>query len=136
MKSPAALSPAVTEFDILVDLRLVEIDRVTAIPLCLGQQRAELRDKRLPPLGIGPPQQPPGLLPRQLKSVQGGADRRAAADTAEALSHPSDQAPECPAWLRISPGYRGTGRFLLGCTDFFAERGLDVGAKGGRPPVR
>src|SRR5215213_3391698 len=53
MKPLATLSPSVTEFDILVDMRLVEIDQLMAIPLCLGQQRTELRDKGLPPLGIG-----------------------------------------------------------------------------------
>src|SRR4051812_37927225 len=120
MKPLATLSPAVTEFDILVDMRLVEIDQVMAIPLCLSQQRTELRDKGLPALGIRPrsglmpcqavsrlgtPQQLPGLLPRQLKAVQGGADGLTAVKAGKALLHQSDQAAKRPAWLRISPAY-------------------------------
>src|ERR671932_227448 len=128
MKPLATLSPAVTEFDVLVDMRLVEIDQLMAIPLCLGQQRTELRDKGLPPLGVGTPQQRPGLLPRQLKAVQGGADGLTAVEAGEALLHQPDQAPKRPAWVRISPDYGWAGRFLAGCTDCFAERGLDVWA--------
>ena len=151
MEALAALTPAIAKVDILVDMRLVEIDQVMTIPLCLGQQRTELRNKGLPALGIRPrsglmpcqavsrlgtPQQLPGLLPRQLKAVQGGADRLAAVEAGEALLHQSDQAAKRPAWLRISPGYGWAGRFLAGRTDCFAERGLDVWAKGGRPPLR
>ena len=136
MKPLATLSPAGTEFDILVDMRLVEIDQVMAVPLCLSQQRTELRNKGLPPLGIGTSQQLPGLLPRQLKAVQGGADGLTAVEAGEALLYQSDQAAKRPAWLRISPAYGWAGRVLAGCTDGFAECGLDVWAKGGRPPLR
>src|SRR5215213_2383046 len=72
MKPLATLSPSVTEFDILVDMRLVEIDQVMAVPLCLGQQRTELRDKGLPPLGIGAPA---ASCPSST-TAQGGAGRR------------------------------------------------------------
>lgn len=117
-------------------MRLVEIDQVMTIPLCLSQQRTELRDKGLPPLGIGTAQQLPGLLPRQLKAMRGGADGLTAVEAGKALLHQSDQAAKRPAWLRINPAYGWAGRFLAGCTDGFAECGLDVWAKGGRPPLR
>ena len=68
--------------------------------------------------------------------MEGGADRLAAADAAERLAPPADQAPQGPAWRRVSPGYRRRRRGVLGGADDLTEAGLDLGAKGGRPPVR
>lgn len=67
--------------------------------------------------------------------MQGGADRLAAAAATERLAHPADQASQGPARRRIGPGY-GRRRGALGGADNRAEAGLDIGAKGGRPPVR
>src|SRR4051812_49603651 len=106
MEPLATLSPAVTEFDILVDMRLVEIDQVMTIPLCLGQQRTELHDKGLPPLGLGTPQQLSGLLPRQFKAVQGGADGLTAVEAGQKLFYPNHPAPQSPARRRVSPPSR------------------------------
>jgi hypothetical protein len=46
------------------------------------------------------------LLPAQLQAMQRHADRLAAADPAEPLAHPGDQALERPAGCRIGAGYR------------------------------
>ncbi|HET6261477.1 MAG TPA: hypothetical protein VFG99_04480 [Chloroflexia bacterium] len=48
----------------------------------------------------------------------------------------SDQAPEGPARRRVSPFYGSSGSGALGLAHRLAEAGLDLGAKGGRPPVR
>ena len=108
------------------------------MPVALGthQQIVELLDEGLTPRGIGTAEQLLGLLPRQLQAVQGGADRFAAAQAPEALPHMSDQAPEGPAWRRISPFYRRSGGAALGLAYRLAEADLDPGTKGGRPPVR
>jgi hypothetical protein len=75
------------------------------MPIALGavQHALELLDKRLPPLRVGPSQKLLGCLPRQREAVQGRADRLAAAQQAEALAHPADQAAQRPAWRRIGP---------------------------------
>src|SRR3954469_3545374 len=107
------------------------------MPVVLGtsQQILQLREERLPPLRIGAAEQLAGFLPRQLQAVQGTADRLAAAATTKPLLSPADQAPQGPAWRRVSPGERCRRRALLGGADNLAEAGLDLAA-GGRPPVR
>ena len=101
-----------------------------------GQQILDLLDKGLPALRIGPAEQLFGLLPRQSQTMKGGAQRLAAAGPAEPLAHPADQTPQGPARRRIGTGYRRSGGGSLGGTDRLAKTGLDLRAKGGRPPVR
>ena len=68
--------------------------------------------------------------------MQDGADRLAATAQTEPLPHEADQALDRPARRRISPGYGWVGRTLLGGADGVTKGGLDLWAKGGRPPVR
>ena len=136
MKPLAKLSPAVTEFDILVDMRLVEIDQQVPVALGALQQALKLRHKGAPPRRIGPAEQLLRLLPRQLQALQSGADRLATTDDAEALTHPADQALERPARRRIGARYRRRCRRALGGADGLAEPGFEARTKGGRPPVR
>ena len=136
MEALATLAPAITKIDVLVDVRLIQIDQRTPIALGLIQQRTQVFDKRRAPLGIGAAEQLLGLLPGQLKPMQGGADGLAAAEAAKPLLHQSDQTLERPAWLRISPDSRWRGRLPLSGTDCFVEGSLDLWTKGGRPPVR
>jgi len=137
---PEALTarrPAITKIGILMDVGLVEVDQSVAVVLGTSQQILHLRDEGLSPLRVGPAEQLAGLLPRQLQPVQGAADRLAAAAAAKRRLHPADQAPQGPAWRRVSPGERRRRRGLLGGVDNLAEPGLDRGAKRGRrPPVR
>src|SRR3954466_3876991 len=107
------------------------------IALSAGQHALELLDKGLPPLGVGPSQQLLGFLPRQLAAVQDHADRLPAAQQAEALAHPADQAAQGPARGWIRPFYGAGGRRALGRADHLAEFGRAARAKKGRrPPVR
>ena len=119
-----------------MDVCLVEVDQEVAVVLGTGQQLLHLRDEGLSPLRVGPAEQLAGLLPRQLQAMQGAADCLAAAAAAKRRLHPADQTPQGPAWRRLSPGERRRRRGLLGGADDLAEAGLDLGAKGGRPPVR
>ena len=119
-----------------MDVRFVQVDQQMAVALGTGQQILDLLDKGLPALRIGPAEQLLGLLPRQPQAMQGGADRLAAAGPAEPLAHPADQTPQGPARRRIGSGYRRSCGGALGGTDRLAEAGLDLRAKGGRPPVR
>src|SRR4051812_3030586 len=108
-----------------------------SIALGAVQQALELLDKRLPPLWVGPAEQLLGFLPRQLAAVQDPADRLAAAQQAEALAHPADQAAQRPARRWIGPFYGWGGRRALGRADRLAEFGFALWAKRGRrPPVR
>jgi hypothetical protein len=50
--------------------------------------------------------------------------------------HKANQTPQRPTWLYLGSGERRTGRLVLGGANLFAKRGSDLGAKGGRPPVR
>ena len=135
-EAPAALRPAIAEIGILVDVRFVQVDQQMAVMLGTGQEILDLLDKGLPALRIGPAEQLFGLLPRQPQAMQGGADRLAAAGPAEPLAHPADQTAQRPARRWIGSGYgRGCGG-ALGGTDRLAKAGLDLRAKGGRPPVR
>ena len=119
-----------------MDVRLIEVDQPMSVLLGTGQQILRPRDERFPPLRVSPAEQLAGLLPRQLQPVQGAADRLAAAGPVERLLHPADQAPQGPARRRVGPGERRRRRGVLGGADDLAEAGLDLGAKGGRPPVR
>ena len=136
MEALAAHAPPIAEVGILVDVGLIEVDQVMPVALGGGQQWAQPRDKGLPPCGIGTAEQLLGLLPRQAEPVQGGADSLAAARAGEPRPHPADQPLERPARLRIGAGYRRPGCLSLSSADRRTERGLDLGAKGGRPPVR
>jgi hypothetical protein len=75
-----------------------------SVVLGTGQQVLHLREECFPPRRVGPAEQLAGLLPRQLQAVQGAADRLAAAAATKRLLHPADQAPQGPAWRRVSPG--------------------------------
>ena len=135
-EAPAALRPAVAEPGILMDVRLVEVDQQMPVVLGTRQQAPDLLDEGLPASRVSPAEQLFGLLPRQPQATEGSADRLAAAGAAERLAHPADQAPQGPAWHRVGPGYRRRRRGVLGGADDLPEAGLDLGAKGGRPPVR
>ena len=63
MEALAALAPAMAEVDILVDVRLIEIDQVMALIACAVQQRADLGHESLPLVRLGTAQQLAGLLP-------------------------------------------------------------------------
>ena len=120
----------------MVDVRLIKVDQPMPVVLGTSQQILQLREERLPPLRISAAEQLAGFLPRQLQAVQGTADRLAAAATTKPLLYPADQAPQGPAWRRVSPGERCRRRALLGGADNLAETDFDLWAKGGRPPVR
>src|SRR4051794_17573790 len=136
MEALAAYPPSIAEVGVLVDVGLVEIDQVMPVALGGGQQRAHPRDEGLPPRGIGTAEQLLGFLPRQAEPVQGGADGLAAVPAGEPRPHEADQSPKRPARLGIGASYGWPGRVSLGGADFRTERGLDLWAKGGRPPVR
>ena len=68
--------------------------------------------------------------------MQGGADRLAAAAATGRPTHPVGQAPQGPARRRVGPGYGRRRRGALGGADDLAEAGLDLSAKGERPPLR
>src|SRR4051812_47902812 len=135
-EAPAARRPAITKIGILMDVGLIEVDQPMPVLLGPGQQASDLLDKGLSALRVGSAEQFAGLLPRQLQAMQGAADRLAAAGATKRLLHPADQAPQGPAWCRVSPGERRRRRGVLGDTDDLAETDLDLWAKGGRPPVR
>jgi hypothetical protein len=119
-----------------MDMRLVPVDQQVAVALRAGQQICHLRDKSLPLLGISPAEQLLGSFPGQVETVQGSPDRLATITDAEALAHPTDQAPQRPARCCGGTGYRGCSGCLPGGTDDDIQFGCDVRAKGGRPPVR
>ena len=136
MEALAAHAPSIAEIGIVVDVGLVKIDQVMPVALGSGQYRAQPCDEGLPPRGIGTAEQLLGFLPRQAELVQGGADGLAATWAGKPRPHPADQPLERPARLRVGAGYQRPGRVSLGGADRRTERGLDLGAKGGRPPVR
>jgi hypothetical protein len=119
-----------------MDVRLIEIDQVVALIARTVQQRADPGSESLPLLRISLTEQLVGLFPRQLEPVQCPADGFAAEAAAKLRLHEASQTPQCPAWLYIGSGNRRTGRLALCGTDLLAERGGDIGTKGGRPPVR
>jgi len=107
-----------------------------ALIACAIQQRADLGDESLAFLWIGAAEQFVGLLPRQLEPVQRAADGLAAEAAAELLPHEANQTPQRPARLYLSASNWRTGRLALRGANLLAQRGGDIGAKGGRPPVR
>jgi hypothetical protein len=117
-----------------VDVRFVQVDQPMAVALGTGEEILDLFDKGLPALRVGAAEQL--LLPRQSQAMQSGADRLAAAGPAKPLAHPADQTPQGPARRWIGSGYRWGCGGALGGTDRLAKTGLDLRAKGGRPPVR
>jgi hypothetical protein len=132
----AACRPAIAKIGILMDVRLIKVDQPMSVLLGTSQQSPHLRDERFPPLRVSPAEQLAGFLPRQLQPVQGAADRLAAAGAAKRLPHPADQASQRPSGRRVGSGYGRRCRGVLGDADDFAETDLDLGTKGGRPPVR
>jgi len=134
--SACPLAPAVAEIDILVDVGLMQIDQPVLITLSTGQQGAHLLDDGLPPFAIGATKELLGFLPRQVKPVQGSTDGLTAAEAAKPRPHKRNQALEGPARLRVSAHYGWYGGSALRGADCFTERGLDLWAKRGRPPVR
>ena len=89
-----------------MDVRFVQVDQQMAVVLGTGEETLDLLDKGLPALRVGPAEQLFGLLPRQPQAMQGGADRLAAAGSAEPLAHPADQTAQGPARRWIGSGYR------------------------------
>ena len=87
-EAPATLRPAGAEVGILVDVGFVQVDQPMAVVLGTGEETLDLLDKGLAALRVGPAE--PLLLPRQAQAMQGGADRLAAAGSAEPLAHPAD----------------------------------------------
>lgn len=136
MEPLATLAPAIAEIDILVDMGLVEVNQLVVVALGGVQKWMQVCEERFPPRGIGTAEQLLGFLPRQLEPVQGGADALAATAPAKPVPHEPRQAPQGPAWLRISPGYGWAGGLLLRGADGLTKGRGDLRAKGGRPPVR
>src|SRR3954463_4592173 len=134
MEALAAHAPSIAEVGVLVDVGLVEIDQPVLVALGGDQYRAQPRDEGLPPRGIGTAEQLLGFLPRQAEPVQGGADGLAAAPAGKPRPHKADQPLERPARLRVGAGYGRPGRISLRGADRRTECGLDLWAKGGRPP--
>src|SRR5689334_22397327 len=134
-----------------MDVRLIEVDHVMALIARTIQQRADLGDKSLPFLRIRPrsglmPCQAVSrlgaaeplvrLLPRQLEPVQRAANGLAAEAAAKLRLHKANQTPQRPAWLYLSAGDGRTGRLAFCGANLLAKCGGDIGAKGGRPPLR
>src|ERR1700760_3175171 len=136
MEALAAHTPTVAEVGVLVDVGLIEIDQLIPVALGGGQPPTNPRDKGSRPRGMGAPEQLLDFLPRQAEPVQGGADGLAAARTGKPRPHKPDQPLERPARLRVGAGYGWPGRLALSSADRCTERGLDLRAKGERPPVR
>src|SRR5215218_5533303 len=103
MEALATLTPAITKIDVLVDVRLVQIDQVVPVALGLIEQRTQLLDEHIALLRIGAAEQLFGFLPGQVEPPQGRTDGLTAAEAAKPLMHQPHQAFERPAWLRISP---------------------------------
>ena len=119
-----------------MDMCLIEIDQVMALIACAVQQRADLGDESRPLTRIGATEQLADLRPRQLEPVQRPADGFTAAAAAKLRLHEASQTPQRPAWLYLGSGERWTGRLMLRGADLITECSGNVGAKGGRPPVR
>ena len=119
-----------------MDVRLIEIDHLMALIARPIQQRADLGDESLPLLRIGTTEQLAGLLPRQLEPVQCPADGLAAEAAAKLRLHKANQTPQRPAWLYLRSGDWRAGCLMLRGADLLAQRGGDIGTKGGRPPLR
>jgi hypothetical protein len=119
-----------------VDVRFVQGDQPMAVALGSGEEILDRFDKGRPALRVGAAEPLFGLLPRQSQALQGSADRLAAAGPAKPLAPPADQTAQGPARRWSGSGYRWGCGGALGGTDRLAKTGLDLRAKGGRPPVR
>src|SRR5690349_12516456 len=134
-----------------MDMRLIEVNHVMALIARTIQQRADMGDESLPFLRIRPrsglmPCQAVsrlgaaeplvGLLPRQLEPVQRAADGLAAEAAAKLRPHETNQTPQRPTWLYLGSSDRWTGRLAFCGANLLAKCGGNIGAKGGRPPLR
>ena len=119
-----------------MDMRLIEIDHLMALIARTIQQRADLSDEGLPLLRLGTTEQLVGLLPRQLEPGQRSTDGLAAEAAAKLRLHKANQTPQRPARLYIRSGDGRAGCLMLRGADLLAKRGGDIGAKGGRAPLR
>jgi hypothetical protein len=119
-----------------MDMRLIEVDHVMTLIARTIQQCADLGDESLPLLRVGAAEQLGGLLPRQLEPVQRAADGLAAEAAAEFLSPEANQTPQRPARLYLGSGDRRTRRLAFRGANLLAKCDGNIGAKGGRPPVR
>ena len=135
MEALAPLAPAIAEGDILVDVRLIEIDELMAPIARAIQQRADLRDEGLALLGLGAAQQLARLLPGQVQPVQDATEGLATAAAGELRLHEAHQAPQCPTRPYLGSGKRWARRPVLRGADLLVQRGGNVRAKGGRPPL-
>src|ERR1700712_2119432 len=106
------------------------------VPLCAVQQQGQVFDESAASIWTGLAKKFLGFLPRQVQPMQNGPDRLAAAAAAKLRPHQPDPAAQRPAWLRISADYRRAGCLLLRGAHFVIEGGGNLGAKGGRPPLR
>ena len=131
MEALAALAPAIAEVNILMDMRLIEVDQVMALIARAVQQGTDPGDESLPLLRLGATEQLVGLLPRQLELVQRAADGLAAEAAAELRLHEANQTPQRPAWLYLGSGDWRTGRLALRGAKLLAKRGGNIRAKGG-----
>src|SRR5947209_14866374 len=131
LEALAALAPAVAEIDVLMDMRLIEVNHLMALIARTIQQCADLGDESLAFLRLGAAEQFVGLLPRQLEPVQRTADGLAAEATAELLPHEVNQTPQRPTWLYIGSDDGRTGCLAFCGANLLAKRGSDIGAKGG-----
>lgn len=132
----AAHAPAMAGIDVLMNMGLIEVDQVLAIPLSTVEQWPYLVNKRFPPFRVGPAQQLLGFLPRQFQPMQRSPDGLAAAAAAKLCVHKANQALQRPARLRISPRYGRRSGDLLGRAYHCIKGRRYLRAKGGRPPVR
>jgi hypothetical protein len=85
-----------------MDMGFVQIDQPMAVVLGTCQYTLDLLDKGPPTLRVGPAEQLFDLLPRQSQTMQGGADRLAAAGPAEPLAHPAGHAAIGRFWIKYS----------------------------------
>src|SRR4051794_41930113 len=91
MEALGPLAPAITEVNILMDMRLIEIDQVMVLIACAIQQRADAGDKGLALLRLGATEQLAGLLPGQFEAVQCPADGLATAAPGKLRPHRSEE---------------------------------------------
>jgi hypothetical protein len=119
-----------------MDVRLIEIDEMMALITRTVQQRADLGEESFPLLRVGEAEQLVRLFPRQLEPVQCPADGLAAEAAAKLRLYEVNQTPQRPPWLYLGSGDRRAGRLVLRGANLLAERGGDIGTKGGRPPLR
>ena len=135
MEALAALRPAVPQIGILMNMRLVQVNQQMTVARGAVQHRLQALQEGLPLGRVGAAEQLPGLLPGQFQPMQRGADGLPAHPPTKPLLDPLHQPPQRPARRRLLYGW-GPGCGGLGGAHHLTEAGLDLGAKGGRPPVR